>query len=221
MLAEDLPPSEEEIGARYFHGTPREEKAEAIIRDGVLVGRDVQGRSFGAPRKDFVYLPRNIEDALPYVLGANYAGTSLPPEIVEREGQYGYLFVVEGKDLKDIEPDEDYVGNLIYDLSRKRPEELTTRERQFLSFANSELTPRQMHHIKYGEYLYWAAGGKRLLKRVRQDWMMRFILDNVPVVSNRGPVPPSEAWRMDKNRAPELESDGSNFFDVAEKVWER
>jgi len=222
LLTEDLDPSEEEVAARYFHGTPKEEKAKAIIRDGLLIGRDIQGRGLLAPRKDFVYLPRNIKQALPYVLGANMAGESLPSNIIKTDGRYGYLFVVKGADLVDIEPDEDSVGELFYKLLQKDSEGLTPQERRFVSFANQNLTAKQKQDAKWGEYTAWASGGKRLLKRMaREPGLMRFVMDNSSVVANRGAIAPSEGWRVDKGRSKELSKDGSNFFSVAKMVYRR
>lgn len=217
MLGEDLPLTPEESEATYYHGTTREDFAKAIMQSGIK-GRDTQGRAFAAPRAGFVYLPRKIVDALPYALGGVTMGTSTPQSFIGKDGRYGYVFVIEGEDLTDIEPDEDHVGKLVYKLSRK--ETLSPEEDRFLVYAKYHLTPQQYQRIRDGEWMYWASGGKRLLKRM-PGWMVRFALDRVDVVANRGVVMPSEAWRIDKKRSKELVPDGSNFFEVAEKVWER
>lgn len=37
-------------------------------------------------------------------------------------------------------------------------------------------------------------------------------------MANQGPIPVREAWRVDKNRSKEFKHDGTNFFQVTEKV---
>lgn len=38
-------------------------------------------------------------------------------------------------------------------------------------------------------------------------------------VSAIGKLMPSEVWRIDRRKTSDLKTDGSNFFEVAKKVW--
>lgn len=62
--------------------------------------------------------------------------------------------------------------------------------------------------------------GKFFLKHADEEDVERLFgeLEQFNAVSHYGAVPFTEAWRFDKQRVRELNPDGSNFFDLAEKI---
>ena len=65
-----------------------------------------------------------------------------------------------------------------------------------------------------------AVAGKFFLRHVDEDIVIELLeeLENIDAVSHDGAVPFTEAWRFDKKRVRELKGDGSNFFELAERV---
>jgi hypothetical protein len=223
----------------YFHGTSREDWAERIAKHGIrppsetVVKPTKRGQMM--PVVGRVYLTPHLADAQIYALGANYAGAALSPWQWKDDGRFGFLFVILGRALVDVEPDEDSVGEAFFHALQddRGPGHAVhysddplwnavSRDPQFASalatFASRVLTPKQKHDVKYGHYPAWAAGGKRALK-VMPDWMKMRLIEAGAHVSHAGVLMPSEMWRIDKMRSQDLRKDGSNFFEVAERIF--
>lgn len=62
--------------------------------------------------------------------------------------------------------------------------------------------------------------GKFFLRHADEDVVLQLLeeLGNIDAVSHDGAIPFTEAWRFDKKRIRELKGDGSNFFELAERV---
>ena len=63
----------------------------------------------------------------------------------------------------------------------------------------------------------WAHAGKKLLKSMPDEDKLAFI-DAGAHIANAGEINFKEAWRIDKVKIKDLKKDGSNFFEIAEKV---
>lgn len=223
------------LNATLYHGCPEEGKAESIMRNGI----SYQELKFGSPRSSKsqlapvsgrIYLARKVGYAMIYALGGDMAGHVYREEYW-RGGRFGYLFVVDGAQLSDVEPDEDQIGlvPLVQQtLDEGKPQVFDSpfvsslvREPSFLrtcsSLIKKAMTPRQLERSIWGELSYMAAGGKRALK-VMPDWMKLKLVELGADLSHAGTLVPKEAWRIDKGRCQDLDEDGSNFFDVAERV---
>ncbi|MFA5490417.1 MAG: hypothetical protein WC284_14625 [Candidimonas sp.] len=137
--------------------------------------------------------------------------------------QVGHVFVIPGERLSSIQPDEDSIGDFFYKntTSDKNPNSnMNFKEQQIYNFIKSVLTPTQVKKIIDGEYSYYAAGGKRVLK-IMPNWMKEYMIENIPYVhiSHQGMIRPSECWRISKKDIPNLKKDGSNFFHIAKLIW--
>ena len=73
-----------------------------------------------------------------------------------KSGEHGYVFVIPGTELKDIQPDEDNIGEMIAD----------DKVDWLSALAKKHLTSRQYDKVMEGEYNYWAQAGKKLLKKM-------------------------------------------------------
>ena len=62
--------------------------------------------------------------------------------------------------------------------------------------------------------------GKFFLRHAKEEVLLQILeeLENIEGVSHDGTVPFTEAWRFDKKRVRELKGNGSNFFEIAERV---
>lgn len=241
-IIEAAPPESMRAG-RYYHGTSETGKAQAIMREG-LKGQETQGRSQLAPVVGRVYLTPHITYAIIYALGGNY--TSMMQEGRGRDDPFGYVFIVEGRGLGDVQPDEDSVGEFLSDNSEPIKQPWKRRDGTIAMYPNGEpymrtvgyrcaidnddrvgqriyywlhdtVTPNQLKKIMDGEYAYYAAGGKRALQKM-PDWMKIELINRGAHIAHGGSIHPAEAWRIEKKRMTELKKDGSNFFQIAERI---
>lgn len=230
----------------YYHGTSSTKLGEKILRDGELrPGKESYLSMSPVPGR--VYLTPSLEYVSAYVCGG-VCNSNDVEYLIERGGQYGYLFVLKGTDLVDLVLDEDVLGTL---LSENRPSWLRYKfehllennqavwealSDQALSEAieveeedDPDFSPEFyaqeysfLQNVYMGTFPEIAMAGKFLLEEMDEEEMadlMEYIAsDKGNALSHDGPVKFSEAWRFDKNLAPELSEDGSNFFELAERV---
>jgi hypothetical protein len=191
----------------YWHGTSNEDKAIKILSNGInppdlSLSRDhmlkpVEGR---------IYLSEKMGYAAIYAIGGDTATTTPSSESV-KESRYGYLFSVSGQELGDIQPDEDSVGEAIY--NKKYP--------TLNNIADRYVAPSRMKKLYEGEYVYWASVGKQIMKLIPSDLKLKMIEDGAHV-ANQGAIKPNGCWKIDKLKSSELKRDYLNFFELAEKV---
>lgn len=192
----------------YYHGTDNRASAEGILQKGIQPQDIELGKEdFLTPVEGKVYLTPNLDYALIYVVGADMVGVTLPGSWIEKE-RYGYVFVIDGRELMDIQPDEDSIGEMLFD--QKGPSWLDNKAREVL-------TPNQYQKVMDGEYIWWANAGKKMLK-VLYDWEKLELIDYGAHVAHTGPLQIKECWRLDKTKNPLLKKDGSNFFEIAERI---
>lgn len=195
----------------YYHGTARTASAEAIWRDGIKPPEIKRPRGQLAPVQGRVYLTPHISYAMMYALGGDVAGTTTGGWAADRfSDPYGYVFAVRGNDLSAIQPDEDSVGEMVWQAGRGE-----IGVPWLWRLAVNKLTDNQLRKVKEGEYAYWAQAGKKLVKLMspaQQEELVRLGAH----VAQVGSVMPFAAWRLDRRRMAELKRDGSNFFDIAE-----
>lgn len=204
----------------YYHATSSEKAAQTITRDGVVAPQAAKSpRSLTAPVPGRVYLTPDISYALIYALGCNMAGHDIP-EFVKKYGRYGYVFEIPGEGLSDIQPDEDNVGkwvNKAMEMERDGTLERSSIEQSLLQLAQKHLSDRVFSKVRDGEYAYFAAAGKKLMRWLSDD--MKLVLIRAGKhIANQGPIKPTTIWQVDKTRSKEFKKDGSNFFHIAKKV---
>jgi oligoribonuclease (3'-5' exoribonuclease) len=238
----DAPAPEEFKSMRFYHGTSDEKKAQGIWKQGILpdlsttpetsVARPVAGR---------VYMAANLRDAIPYVLGGAFAGSTIPKSYF-KGSPHGYLFVVDGASLGDIQPDEDQVGRAVHDRISHNEKDLAWIDKYLddieaeqpefdteIEDEKGNLVPNSnpfIHHqnllkqIKFGEYAGWIRAGHVLLPLLTDAEKMS-VIKRYGNVAHHGKVLPIEMWQIDKKDSKELKEDGSNFFEVAKLVNQR
>ena len=191
----------------YYHGTPRASSAQAILRDGVIKPPDVVSKAFLAPVKGRVYMTPTLSYAAIYAMGGAMAGHTWPPEHIKAE-PLGYLFSIAGKDLLDIQPDEDSIGELLFEGDA--PSWLVALGRRHLSKT-------VWQKGQQGEYMYYAKAGKTLLGHMSDDQKLALV-DMGAHIAASAEVPFQHCWEFPKNRSQDLEKDGSNFFSLCRQI---
>ncbi len=242
------PPTDDLCARTWYHGVSREEWARGVLTKGLLpldvtLVKKLPPRGATTPVQGRVYITDRIAYAQIYAIGGNYAGTSASAEHLrghyDKPGlRYGYVFAFDGKDLCDVEPDEDVVGYAVYQAHRlvERGHDILQHLEvsdwpdvprflasdpalayDLLGHATRHVTEHQFKGLKRGDYRYWASAGKRLIPKLPVEWRLRLIRWGGNVAHGT-PLHPRAAWRIDKLRMGELRRDGSNFFEIAEPL---
>lgn len=217
----------------WFHGTPNHRAAEGIAIQGiradlVSVIKKHSRRGHTIPVKGRVYLTNELRLAAIHAIGGDMAGSTW--RLPKGSERMGYVFAVDGRDLADVQPDEDSVGEIAADAlagadkALYKPGKKIWREdpdfmASFAYVVSRDLTPMQIKKINDGYYNYFASGGKRLLRNLPIEAQIKMIEAGAHIAHADTPLHPYEAWAIDKTRVGELHRDYLNFFEVAENVW--
>ena len=201
----------------YYHGTATEKAGQGILKHGITPPDLTDRKGKLKPIDGRVYLTHKLEYALVYLLQGNVLGSSYVMPSWDKE-PYGYLFVIDGKSLVDIQPDEDNVGELIWDtLDHNKGGWRDTPFNWLMKLAKEKLTNYQYSKVKEGEYADWAVAGKKLIP-LMTDMQKLQIIESGAHISHTGKIIPSQSWKFEKINAKNLLSDGSNFFELAERI---
>lgn len=232
----------------YYHGTPSERAGKSILRSGIeppdLTTRGGAYRPVGGK----VYLTPHLSWGMLYALGGEIAETFMQgrvrdsyPPAMWGGSEWGYLFVVPGRALTKVHPDEDSVGAMLADGTA--PKWLDDLARRLLTDMPPEVRPDAPETMFVPDFLErseWeevaqqnlydlsvepgffqlmaqAVAGKVLLDAMTPAQELDLITQGAHI-ANAGTVVPTECWRIHKGDAPLLERDGSNFFRIAERV---
>lgn len=228
-ISEMAAPSDNMRSRAFYHGTPDTASANSIMEHG-LKGVETQGKGQLAPVAGKVYMTGDISYAIMYALGGNFTHAMM--ERKDFSDPYGYLFVIKGSDLVDVQPDEDSVGEYLYQHGKVTngksnyaydaeygfdPSTGDQMDAKIWHNLRHSMTDTQFKKIMQGSYSHYASGGKRALKAM-PDWMKIELINRGAHIAHGGSIKPSECWRMKKTDVTKLKKDGSNFFEVAERI---
>jgi hypothetical protein len=200
----------------FYHGTSDEMSGASILKEGILPDLS-KSQGLARPVDGRIYMATNIKDSIPYLLGGAMAGHDLPEDWIKKS-RYGYLFIIEGKDLLDIQPDEDQVGQAIHDEAFPWVTDyFDSLENQSPVEDEEGLHCSLFSQLKTGEYCAWIKAGHFLLPKLKEDQKIDIIL-RYGNIAHLGAVYPIEAWKFDKKLSKNLREDGSNFFELATKI---
>ena len=216
-------PRSKDIAKVYYHGTSSTFFGESIIKNGIKIPDLTLRKGKLKPVEGKVYITPHIAYAQIYCIGGDLAGNDYKPSEYElkNSGQYGYLFIIDGKDLKDIVPDEDSVGEILWhylnNVDSKRYK--LNSDLKWLDYlAQRKLTSLQYRNVKnQGDFGDLAVAGKKLVKFMTDKQKFE-IIDRGGHIAHGGNLFPTQAWKCDKLKIKELKPDGSNFFKIAERV---
>lgn len=205
---------------RYFHGCSVEANAKKIMTEGLVPGSIVDGRKSGGflrPVKGKVYLTPNIAYAAIYALGAGMVGDEIPEddELLRRGGEFGYIFVVEGQNLADVDPDEDFIGEAVARGLVGR--DASPADVAVAGIAARVVAPGRLSKVKQGYVAFQASVGKQIVGRI-SPWLKLKLIEEGAAIAHSGPVMPSEAWVLRKAEFSGIGHDASAFFQVAKRV---
>lgn len=210
----------------YYHGTDTEEVANKIMQEGLVPPPIPEHKHKMTPVDNSIYLTPHIGYALIYAIGGNMAGHTVPERWI-KESRYGYVFGINIKQLKSkLSPDEDSIGELLYYKFNKITYETQNGDKipwnkipyELEHLAYKYLTNKELERVEeQDDYADLCAAGKKLLKYMDNELKQKLI-DLGAHVSYVGNLIPEYIWKVDKTQSELYKADGSNFFDITEKI---
>ena len=201
-------PNESILNQTFYHGSSN--FGEEILKDGFIKTQITSGKKqhMLIPVNGACYATSDLSYAVMYTIGGHLAGTKFDP----RDSKFGYLFSFSGKQLSDIQPDEDFIGEMFASYSKnKAPNWLW-------SLAGKFLAKSTIQKCIDGEYTYFAKAGKVLVKRMTDEQKLELILGG-SALANFSNIHFEHAYKFDKEKYLHLlKDDASNFFEFAEKI---
>jgi hypothetical protein len=209
FIAEMAAPRLEDKAKVYYHGTSKEVSISGIMKHGINPPDLTLTKKHNlTPVEGKVYITPDLRYAIIYCIGGDMLGSKWYDPEFKRNERYGYLVVIDGNNIKDIQPDEDGIGELIY--NKKAPSWL-------MNLANRKLTTTTLRRMADGEYEYFAKAGKILVQLMTDEQKLEIISLGTHI-AHTGNIGYKEIWKFDKAKTEQLEKDGSNFFTLAEKI---
>lgn len=210
----------------YYHGTDTEEVANKIMQEGLVPPPIPEHKHKMTPIDNSIYLTPHIGYALIYALGGNIAGNKVPERWI-KESRYGYVFGIDIKQIRSkLSPDEDSIGEFLYYALNIRDYINADGSKIYWScippelrqLASECLTIKEMEKVKtQDDYADLCDAGKKILKCMNDELKQKLI--NLGAhVSYVGNLIPEYIWKVDKTQCELYKADGSNFFDITERI---
>lgn len=220
ILNEMAAPREIDLARDYYHGTGRKEAAESIITNGIQPSSlaieptkeilKTQYKGVFIPIENMVYLTRSLETAIRYSMDAPYNEDAV------------YVFVVSGKELKDIQPDEDSVGEFFSAMYNaynfwQRPDRLPERLKKIMWLYNIGIEAlRSYPNVKRKIYdsTQKTKAGKIILPYLTDKQKLQIIGVGAHI-AHAGPLFPKELWIASKGK---IWLNPKSFPKIAKKI---
>lgn len=225
----------------YYHGCSKTELGEKILQDGFLKpgNENISRGTKLTPELGKTYATPNLKEAVIYTIGGVLMGFN--DKRIKESNKYGYLFEIDKNSFTDVNPDEDYLGKIIWIINKEQKNfknydfsdeqnidydfvydslfKWKNHERyDFLNICKSILTPLQYKKcVQYDDYGDLAVAGKKLNKFIDHRWKEKIIKLGTPV-ANDGILIFKSVWKFNKENDNKLEKNGSNIFELSEKI---
>lgn len=210
-------------GMKFYHGTPTTRQAEGILRHGLQPGQQTSYAHELRPADGHVYLSSDPYYAIKYALGQDAKRKSA----AEYDDRFCYLFIFTGRDLTEVVPDEDSIGDFLwlhtvptndggkgkaawtYDLRWNRSEDEAVH-RQIWEFLFKHATPKELKGcctLGPNRPYAWAAFGKRM-QAILPDKISLKMIELGAHIAHGGSIMPSACWRLSRNYQHQIDSPG-------------
>lgn len=199
-LNEMAMPSPTHIESFWYHGTSKQ-NIDKIIQDRALKpSESVTKRSRGmmTPVFDKVYLTAKIDEAIGYAYFRSPANTSV------------YLVIVDGKELKDIQPDEDVIADLLQTDDTIKGFEWLNR---LARYTDPKLYDK-FHRM--GDYAYSVSLAKKVVNKLSDEQKVELINKGMKI-AHSGVIEISQVWEL-----PPVEKNiinGDNYQELGKRVY--
>lgn len=202
-LNEMAMPSSKQRGAFWYHGTSKE-YIDKIIKDKALKPSEAvtkNTRRLMAPVFGKVYLTSKIDEAIGYAYFRSPVNTPV------------YLVIVDGKTLKDIQPDEDVIADILQT-------EDTIKGFEWLDRLAKYTDPKLYAKFQdMGDYAYSVSLAKKVVKQLSDDQKIELINKGMKI-AHSGEIEISEVWELP---AVERENrhviNGENYTQLGKRIY--
>lgn len=203
----------------YYHGTS-EKEALQIIQDGFLKPRqDLSPKSKKqlAPQYNKVYLTSDLKEGIGYAFFRNNSHLiyDYPSEKINN---FAYLVIVDGKNLVDVEPDEDIIADGIESYLYSKDEKEKEKFR-WIYYLATRTAPKTLKKLEWhGDYHYATQLGKILIKYLTPEQKVSLI-NTGKKLAHEGNVPIKEVWKIPIAKKIEIRKDINNFKKYSERIF--
>lgn len=194
-------PTTEHKGSFWYHGTS-EKFINKIMEEGMLKpSESVTKRSRGmmTPVYDKVYLTADINEAVGYAYFRS--GKNKP----------AYLVIVDGESLKDIQPDEDIIADLLHN----------TENFKWLHTLAKNIDIKLYNKFQnMGNYAYAVSLGKKVVKHLTNSQKIELINKGMKIAHSGG-IEISQVWELpptDK-KSYEITINGDDYKDLGKRIY--
>lgn len=211
----------------YYHGTDSEEAAHGIIKDKLIKPPEIDPNTNAVHAAEGrVYLTLYIGTAARFAFSTETApGEKFKLNKYNIGGQFGYIFEVEGKELSDIQPDEDDIGGILSDLYNGTNYTGITSDvpnwakESLINLAENNLTKSKIDDLKSIDYFLINVFmyGSKLVDEM-SDELKLTIIDAGAHIANKGAVKPRAYYKFDKRISEDLKEDYSNIKELSEYI---
>ena len=197
-------PSPTHIDSFWYHGTSKE-YIDKIIQDGSLKPSEfVTKRSRGmmTPVFDKVYLTGDINEGINYAYFRSPINTPV------------YLVVVEGKALKDIQPDEDVIADLLQT-------EDTIEGFEWLDRLAKKTDPKLYARFhRMGDYELSTSLAKKVVNKLSDEEKIELINKGMKI-AHSGAIEISQVWELPPSdtRMNRGYINGDNYQDLGKRIY--
>ena len=215
IIKEAVPVPEELKGKTWYHGT-KEELVQKIISEKALIPPTTPGKGDMSPQLGKVYITSDVKEGIGYAFFRNGGHLEYPRPGWETKEAYGYLVVIQGTDMKEYEPDEDIVADLVGDYDSNK--ENGVHKYQWLRDLSQRVAPKQFDkYEKQGDYAYGTKLGKMVVKYLTPAQKLLLVLAGKKM-GHEGSIPVSEVWKLDQRKREEYLKNPEGFRDISEKL---
>jgi hypothetical protein len=220
-------------GLKLYHGTPTTRQADGILKHGLHPDQQTNYTHQLRPTAGHVYLSTDPYYAIKYALGENARRRSAS----EYADRFCYVFVFSGRDLTHIVPDEDSIGDFLWQHTIPNPTggrgktawhydtrwnlaEDEDAHRQVWNFLFQQATPKELRGcctLGPNRPYAWAAFGKRMQDRL-PEWIALKLIEWGAHVAHGGAILPRDCWQLDRSHQQEVANYPTRFFELARRL---
>lgn len=192
----------------WYHGTS-EENALKIMKDGYVKPSEAvttKTRGYMSPQFNKVYLTSSLEEGIGYAFFRNGKSLNYGNIGLNKSTQYAYLIIIDGKELNDLNPDEDIIADNIDNL-------------EWLKIMAKNYAPNEYKkYMSMGDYAYGTKIGKKLMNYLSDKQKIELI-ELGGKVAHDGKINIKEVWKIDMNERVTINKNINDWKKYSTKIF--
>lgn len=205
-------------GREFFYGVPSARDANRYLSKGTIPAMGT-ARKNSDPIAGRVYFANSLKRACEF---ANCEFGVVLPQNVLKANPFGYVFITDTSALSDIFPNESEIGRAVqrvYDLQYgDKKQERSEKAFAFLSAVWRILDRDEQVSLIHNKRDALASVGKKVMFQLPESYLLWILMQGNINITNVGEVEFKSCYMIDRKRLKEYKRDGSNFYEISEKV---